>query len=81
MVHACCGSSKILLYDCEQVIVDFDLDKKTFSFIDYKEMISALDIHTSNSVTTPYMVDLFILCVRNSQALKNLLGRLVQQKD
>jgi len=37
-VHACCGSSKILLYSetpkIDQVIVDFDLDKATFSFID-----------------------------------------------
>jgi len=36
MVHAVCGASKILLYDCSQVIVDFDLDNKTFSYIDMK---------------------------------------------
>ena len=34
MVHACGGSVKILLYDTEQVIVDFDLNAKTFSFVD-----------------------------------------------
>jgi len=35
MVHACCGSSKILLYDLQQVIVDFNLDNKKFFYIDY----------------------------------------------
>ena len=37
-MHAVCGSTKLLLYSAtprvDQVIVDFDLQKGTFSFID-----------------------------------------------
>jgi nitrous oxide reductase len=66
VVHACCGSSKILLYSdkpkVDQVIVDFDLDKATFSFIDKQEMIKSLGIKPRNDqAVADYLVDLFIL--------------------
>lgn len=66
VVHACCGSSKILLYSdkpcVDQVIVDFDLDKATFSFIDKQEMIKCLGIKArSEKAAAQYLVDLFIL--------------------
>jgi len=65
-VHACCGSSKILLYSdkpkIDQVIVDFDLEKATFSFIDKQDMIKSLGIKArSEKAVADYLVDLFIL--------------------
>ena len=46
----------------DQVIVDFDLDKATFSFIDKQEMIKCLGIKArSEKAGAQYLVDLFIL--------------------
>eukprot|EP00347_Sterkiella_histriomuscorum_P006973 403350735 len=62
-VHAVCGSPKIFLYECEQVIVDFDLQKKTFSFIDRDEMFNCLGMAVQEpQQQLSYLVDLFILC-------------------
>jgi hypothetical protein len=62
MVNACCGSSKILLYDCDQVIVDFDFEQNTFSFIDSKELLRSLSIDQAVN-PNHYLVDFFVLCV------------------
>ena len=46
----------------DQVIVDFDLDKATFSFIDKQEMIRALGIKPRNERSTAdYLIDFFVL--------------------
>jgi hypothetical protein len=46
----------------EQVIVDFDLEKGTFSFIDKQEMVKALGIKPRSERALPdYLIDLFVL--------------------
>ena len=49
----------------DQVIVDFDLSKGTFSFIDKQEMVIKLGIKPRNEAAlADYLVDLFVLAVR-----------------
>jgi hypothetical protein len=46
----------------DQVIVDFDLDRGTFSFIDKQEMVKALGIKPrSERALADYLIDLFVL--------------------
>ena len=46
----------------DQVIVVFDIEKGTFSFIDKQEMINALGIKPRNQkATADYLIDLFVL--------------------
>ncbi|CDW83047.1 UNKNOWN [Stylonychia lemnae] len=92
LVHACAGSSKILLYDCEQVIVDFDFEKKTFSYIDkivsnhfrndfIQEMFKTLDIHVKeHTIQTYYLIDLFILCVNLHYSFNYIKGAIYNKK-
>jgi hypothetical protein len=46
----------------DQVIVDFDLDRGTFSFIDKQEMVKALGIKPrSERALADYLIDFFVL--------------------
>lgn len=52
----------MLLYKCEQLIVDFDFEQGFFSFIDREELFKAQNINEARDVTI-YLADLFALCV------------------
>lgn len=64
--HVCCGSALLLSYSStqgvDQVIVDFDLDRGSFQFLDRQETVRALGIVPKNDAATQdYLADLFIL--------------------
>jgi hypothetical protein len=67
MIDAACGSAKMLLYECDQLIIDFDLDQGHFSFIERNELFRAFNINAGNN--THFLIDLFILSVINNSRI------------
>lgn len=59
MVDVCCGSSKLILFDIKQVVVDFNLKKKTFSFIDKNELIKSFETEIKD--TTKFLGEFIII--------------------
>lgn len=81
MVHSMIGSAKLLSYSsdmCAQVIVDFDLVKKNFTYIEREELLK-------NGATAKTIVDLYALTYGQSMINNDNLAaswdKLVASKD
>ncbi len=89
LVHAVCGSPVLFLYDAEQVIIDFDISKGSFQFLDRSHFAKQIDIPKAAD-QKEFMAKLFIYLrcfpqhvIRECEAKtpENILQDLKEQKD